>query len=130
MPVVALMAAPAKTEQPVIQLKKEEIVPDFAPKWWHRPWRLDARPLIWSLDNSPEDWRREMRILCHEPSRHCLGASTATLYRAGCSCENHRWQLFQRFQVRRAIGRWLKWEKITASAGLQRQFQSHFLSGE
>lgn len=35
---------------------KPKPLPTFKPRWWYNPRRLDARPVIWSLYNRPEEW--------------------------------------------------------------------------
>lgn len=49
-------------------------LPTFEPRWWHKPGRLDARPVMWSLRNRPDEWepadRPPVWLLRHKPSGH------------------------------------------------------------
>src|SRR5258708_16177680 len=50
-------------------------LPTFEPRWWYRADRLDARPVIWSLKNRPEEWTvnyggRPHYYLKHHPTNH------------------------------------------------------------
>jgi hypothetical protein len=86
-------------------------MPDFRKGWrfWWRASRLDARPVIWSLRNNPQDWTVERddsyhrTIIRHVPSQHefVVGSFrqseyTRLLYSNGCSCHDatyfHTWQ--------------------------------------
>lgn len=31
-------------------------LPTFKPRWWYSDQRFDARPVVWSLRNRPEEW--------------------------------------------------------------------------
>lgn len=90
-------------------------LPVFKPRWWHRVDRLDARPVVWSLDNRPDDWVCDCGdyVLTHKRSGHSLwianGYGLYSMQSPGCGCTS-RGGAFQRFQQRaihRAVRRWL-----------------------
>jgi len=111
-------------------------LPEFKPRWWYKADRLDARPVIWSLDNHPEEWRVTHEgnynlTITHIPSNHqfwsCL-AMGYRLYRADCSCSSsssRKWQRFQFWTVGRAIRQWVRNER--AKENIAENFHSHFV---
>lgn len=108
----------------------------FKPRWWYSEERLDARAVIWSLRNRPQEWKytyesRDMKIT-HVPSNHEVWISWYMDYRlearhCGCSSRG-AWQLFQTLAVGRAIRAWRRWErKQRGPDPIHAQFQSHFI---
>ncbi len=126
---LALLAPllPAKIDSAV------QMLPQFKPRWWYRRGRLDARPVIWSLDHRPEEWKLNYpgelhENLLHLPSKHYLySAPVIVMGRlvADCSCQGRDWQIFQTLGVRRAIRRWLS--AHGGSVTLADQFRGHFI---
>lgn len=100
--------------------------PKFKPRWYFSHNRLDARPVIWSLENHPEEWQVDVPGLSilHKPSKHTfwIGESgPARLFPTECSCHTTS-RLFQPLQegaFRRAYTSWV-------SRGIRAQFASHF----
>lgn len=109
-----------------------DALPVFKSRWWYSDKRLDARPVIWSLDNRPEEWvllgpGKDHERLCHMPSDHKLwtrGLIKGDL-QARCSCSGRGWQIFQRASLRRAMNRWIR--KHGARPALAEQFAAHFV---
>lgn len=119
-------------------------LPVFQPHWWHRQDRLDARPVVWSLYNRPEDWEWKRyygdvvsdAILVHKPSKHEFWVATGIgfyrLHDANCSCHRDTAGWFQRFQqyaFHRAFRHWRR-TYDPQTRGLQlikAQFASHFV---
>lgn len=107
-------------------------LPTFRPRWWHREDRLDARPVMWSLRNRPEEWewRHQPYTITHRPSKHTFwvgnGWGFYSLYDADCSCTRSRGR-FQRFQ-QGAFGRaFRQWRRQQAPIIDQAQFAAHFV---
>jgi len=123
MPMLALLA-------PMMAPKSETEVtkapPIFKRRWWYSAERLDARPVIWSLQNHPEEWQYidpdyRNRIV-HTPSEHEVWTGSQQRYRlrAECSCSSRNWQVFQAHLVGRAIRQWQAQQR-------EQQFRSHFV---
>lgn len=90
-------------------------LPTFKRRWWFKRDRLDARPVIWSLYNRPDDWEQTSQYrLTHKPSRHVFwvgnGYGFYGLYEANCSClstsNRGRFQPFQQRAFHRAFLTW------------------------
>jgi len=119
---LAPMPAP-KAEAPAL--------PEFKPRSWYRPDRLDARPVTWSLRNHPEEWvwgnTRRFTII-HKPSKHEFWVSLGSyhLWRADCSCRTTegKFQFGQTFAFARAF-RW--WRRNYGTPRVDEQFASHFI---
>jgi hypothetical protein len=99
--------APTKT--------KPKVMPNFQPKSWYSPNLLDARPMVWSLLNRPEEWRLDGggTYLIHVPSGHYFFTSAENGYRpanlSNCGCSTVRgYQKFQVSSVRRAMEHWMR----------------------
>lgn len=125
--------------------------PSFEPLDWFDPNRLDARPLIWSLQNRPNEWKEEDNIrvshdtwrngIKHVPSEHYFiteGFGLAYMTANYCDCTRGPRTYFQRGQSRalkRAVRDWRQ-RKIDAAAAAERakypararQFASHFFN--
>jgi hypothetical protein len=94
---IGAISVPSVTERPAL--------PTFPPRSWHRPDRLDARPVIWSLDNHPEEWEpadeRPYWLLLHKPSGHVFriaGGLARLTAPDECSCLRASGGYFQLFQ--------------------------------
>lgn len=129
------------------ELQKKDDLPVFKKRWWHKANRLDARPVIWSLDNRPGDWEtakypggegRWMTLL-HKPSGHefYFGYGEGPHLRTestDCSCTNSggRFQMFQKGAIRNAYWRWH--DKVIQPAidaqneANAKQFYNHFVT--
>ena len=63
-------------DKPAVKIEEKPKLPVFKREWWHSAVRLDARPVIWSLKNRPQDWSVAPRshtfgwYLNHTPSDH------------------------------------------------------------
>lgn len=129
---LAAAAKPARTDAPPAR----PCLPNFKRRWWYSERRLDARPVIWSLKNHPEEWRyrfqsRDM-LITHSPSRHSVWFLFHMGYRLdadGCSCSTrNKWQRFQLFSVGRAVRAWRRWEaRQNPTESIDVQFRSHFI---
>lgn len=122
-------------------------LPTFEPRWWHSANKLDARPMIWSLYNRPQDWEFipvGYPFFRHKPSGHSFYASRMdspspiAKYRLanseGCSCAmtTKRYQRFQSWFVGRAYHHWRKtyWNPThvhPAQEKVRNQFAAHFV---
>lgn len=96
--------------EPEVSLSKP---PEFKPRWWFSSYRLDARPLAWSLENRPEDWRwgGGGYTIVHKPSNHTywVGVGPYRLFEAMCSCHQSsrgRFQMFQQGLFHKAFKTW------------------------
>lgn len=140
----AALEAVEKTEA-----EEKPALPVFTPRWWHKPNRLDARPVIWSLRNRPQDWKITDRTarpdslrwrptsMIHTPSNHMFWTwhlGTPRLYDARCSCNDQsdrgRFQPFQNRAFKDAVTWWLRNHGPKNPADLavdQQQFASHFV---
>jgi hypothetical protein len=101
---------------------KEVALPIFEPEWWFSRWRLDARPVIWSLLNHPEEWKETSPgVMFHTPSLHefRLGYDRLSrplgLLHAQCSCHTDTTNHFQHFQDRAVRRAWRRWKEIDQS---------------
>jgi len=118
-------------------VKPEPKLPTFEWKWWFKKYgRLDARPIIWSLYNKPQDWERVAPIndypqrLRHKPSNHQFYFDTSFitqmyLVQANCGCVNQgkKFQRFQKRALKRAVNDW----RAKDAAPIHKQFYSHFV---
>src|SRR5262245_46164259 len=103
MDLLAFLTVPAIAAVSVTEA--DETLPAFKRRWWHSARRLDARPVVWSLRNRPQDWEwahREYTIR-HKPSDHVFwvanGPGFYALYEANCSCTSRSDRgRFQRLQ--------------------------------
>lgn len=126
MSVLALLAPMPTPEQQATTSK----LPGFRPRWWYHPGKLDARPVIWSLYNHPEEWRWSMAgyRIEHEPSGHefrIWGGRRLMSVDCGCSSASG-WQFMQVFALAFAMRRWRKWEARRPTS-LHQNFASHFI---
>jgi len=127
---------------PVVPAAQETVpapvLPTFRPRWWYRNYRLDARPVAWSLRNRPEDWRwnTEGITLRHVPSDHVfwIANGSYSLYTANCSCQKNTRGRFQRFQAlfvfRPAYRYWLRWQRLKQQQEMTHDpahFAEHFI---
>lgn len=126
-------------EKPIGE-KAKAVCPQFKPKWWYKPKRLDARPMIWSLRNKPEDWQMHESgyHLIHMPSQHHYATDPRMEYRplptsdCGCGTAYAGYQPFQTFSIGRAVRSWLRWNdkrkelERQVEVNLNAQFHSHF----
>lgn len=118
---IGAISAPSVTELSSVTSVTEQLsaLPTFKARWWHRADRLDARPVIWSLRNRPEEWTWVLfadgtnsgRRIVHVPSAHQFWVATRGFYRlerANCGCNDAggRFQLFQQGAFHRAFIRW------------------------
>ena len=101
---------------------KSASLPIFETKWWFSKQRLDARPVIWSLVNHPEEWNETSPgVMFHMPSEHefRLGHDrpfrALGLLHAQCSCHNDTTNLFQHFQSRAVRQAWRQWKETEQS---------------
>ena len=106
-------------------------LPSFNPRWWYRSDRLDARPVIWSLKNRPEDWEQGEYpwLIRHHPTGHVFSMIPVRLVGPeDCSCVHRsnqgRFQLFQCFALERAIWRKLHPPRPPID---HEQFSAHFV---
>lgn len=129
---------------PMIPAKVEDKVagpPTFKPKWWYSANKLDARPVIWSLENHPEEWEaagnpspgQSFNIL-HKPSQHLFWVSSVLKQmnlRDGdhCSCQGRAFQLGQSRTAYFAAQQWLynSAERGPTGQEISDQFVSHFV---
>ncbi len=138
--IVALLASamPAKPEPEVEAVEvapKLEEPPVFKARWWYSSERLDARPVIWSLDHRAHEWGVDFpgtsyETLRHKPSRHEMYSGRGMLkgmMQAECSCSGRPWQLGQRKAVCQAIDRWRAAHGVDGRS-LSEQFSAHFIS--
>ncbi len=109
--------------------------PDISKPPWHSRNRLDIRPVLWSLRNRPQEWRRGNYTLDHIPSGHRFWIANGffhySLYEAnGCSCrrENHdgHFSLIQKIEFGAAYKAWRK-SREPDRAQINAQFASHFI---
>lgn len=122
----------------------EKTPPQFGPQPWHSRGYLDARPVIWSLRNRPEQWERRnvtgyddnYCIMYHKPSRHSFYETGWGLQSASCSCTGHparggRFSFAQRWQVRAAFRHWRRtWgrqQRLAEISKINEQFTAHFV---
>ncbi len=115
---IALKNSTATLELPAeIAAPSVPNLPKFQSRWWHKPNRLDARPVIWSLYNHPEEWEpgdsRPYYFIKHTPSGHVFRMRNGKAALVGpqeCSClgrsEQGRFQLFQGLAFKRAARVW------------------------
>lgn len=98
-------------------------MPIFKRKWWYLADRLDARPVIWSLENKPEDWEAPAFTgsVRHKPSDHFY-TSSGTMF-ANCDCSHYGFQWGQQRRLARAVMAFIRRQ----TAITQHQFQNHFL---
>jgi hypothetical protein len=113
--------------------KIDTALPVFKPRWWFRKDRLDARPVVWSLLNRPDDWIWSSSAHCvivHKPSLHEFwvgnGRESYRLYRAdcGCSSEGGHFQHFQQGIFHRAF---LSWQERQTPRLNAEHFAAHFV---
>lgn len=100
------------------------VLPTFKPRWWFRTGCLDARPVIWSIYNHPDEWTPTRYCLLHKPSQHEFWIDgRCHLYRANCSCTSNggNFQPFQQRAFRRAV-RWWRASQINTDG-----FAGHFV---
>lgn len=130
------------------RVETKPALPVFKRRWWFRDDRLDARPVIWSLENRPEEWEVDRRsrplTITHLPSKHefWVGMGGYHLWRApnldgtscGCLGLTHsgetRFQRFQQVAFRRAYRNWLAWNRERRApevSARNNQFASHFI---
>lgn len=123
--------------------KKREPFPSAERRWFFRDGRLDARPIIWSLRNCPQDWVPNyvgdgtLYELTHKKTDHAIRAYWASDYRMSsssrCGCSNTQWQPFQTRQLGRAIKGWKRWNAAqgivhpNSSEAINKQFRNHFI---
>ena len=129
MTILAFMAAPAKAD-----VETQPPLPTFKPRWWYDPNRLDARPVIWSLENRPEEWECHRPGIFlhvrHKPSGHDFVADTVDTglvddSRCGCrSLTNGRFQIFQSWLFRHAAN---ALDESRRAARDPAHFASHFV---
>lgn len=121
---------------PALEAKSAPL-PTFVRRPWYNPHRVDARPVIWSLRNRPEDWKytwatHRNLTLTHKPSGHKLWASGVMGYKIdsdSCSCTGRAWQFLQFFAMGRAVRAWKRWEAKNNPEHhqLAEQFSAHFI---
>lgn len=114
---------------------KQTVMPEFTPRSWYRYDRIDARPLIWALLNSPESFQREGCYVRHIPSGHCFYTSFPEGYRAShysCGCSGRKYQRFQWLAVGSAIRAWKRWDACRQMQAntLSKQFRGHFIPAQ
>lgn len=115
---VPFMAATAAKSHDSI---KPSEPPTFEPKWYFEKYRLDARPVMWSLKNRPDDWEYafgDSRYLKHKPSGHVfsLAFDAVGLFdsnRCGCGTAiKGQFQMFQTGKFRKAARAWREWHRL------------------
>lgn len=130
-----LPAAVAAVLSTTTEKAEPPALPTFKPRWWHNRNRLDARPVMWSLRNRPDDWewRNEPHTLRHKPSKHIFwvanGPGFYHLYETdGCSClsSSNRGK-FQRFQQIKFWHAFRCWRRHQPPPVDQQQFAAHFV---
>ena len=122
---------------------QEEKLPEFKPRWWYSPDRLDARPVVWSLKNRPHEWNWRNyaldgspptysdMMLTHVPSQHHFWIGSAPYHYPRldddtiCSCAtlSGRWQMWQNPALRKAIREWVAQKR----GNVFENFASHFV---
>ncbi len=118
-------------------------LPRFKPRWWYRKDRLDARPVIWSLYNHPEEWdtvrpngNRALRpysYFQHKPSNHYFriwAGECHLLEQTECGCQSAtrgRFQVFQKSGLRKAAQWWENYYKHPLPALNPQHFAGHFI---
>jgi hypothetical protein len=123
-----------ETYEAVVPEVAKPLLPTFKPRWWFKVDRLDARPVVWSLRNRPQEWSRKGKryTLTHMPSQHTFwignGVGSYGLYDADCGCSTieRKFQRFQQITFHRAYRSWRRYEAITS--GLADHFASHFIN--
>lgn len=134
-------APPTATAIPA-QIVAKPVMPEFRPKWYFSDSKVDARPMLWSLENCPEDWEpigyhnpkpanwSAVYGLRHKPSNHTLyGIKYLPTLRADCGCNGREFQPFQVGKVRLACRRWLDSNGFGPEAEAEarrQQFRAHF----
>lgn len=123
----------AELQSSTVQITPE--LPTFKPRWWYRNDRLDARPVIWSLKNRPEEWepadRRPHWMLKHKPSGHVfrIAFGPARLVApTDCGCLQNsvgRFQRFQSWRLKWAAAEWIS--KNETPPVDHEQFANHFI---
>lgn len=99
-------------------------MPTFKWKWWYSSDRLDARSVIWSLENRPEEW--EMPSYSSISVQHKPSAHRFSIYggmSADCGCSQLRFQWGQRKRLGKAVTAFIRRQNTIT----QHQFQNHFL---
>lgn len=128
-PVVPAIQKPEQVEKPVT---KE---PNLS-QWYHNPkWRLDIRPMLWSLYNKPEEWTQTTYRLTHNPSCHAVYFSNGwpfyELFGQQCDCETRKLSLGQKWQLRRAVAGWRstvgRVRSEVEQVKINQRFASHFI---
>jgi hypothetical protein len=56
MDILAFLPAAIAAAMRKPEVAKASSRPSFKPRFWYHRNRLDARPVIWSMDNHPEEW--------------------------------------------------------------------------
>lgn len=100
-------------------------MPEFKKKWWHRSDRLDVRPVIWSMENRPEEWERYGSVSAisvqHKPSNHVFNIYGRMHTTCGCSQLLFQWGQTKR--LGKAVTAFIRRQTVIT----QHQFRNHFL---
>ena len=124
--------------------------PVFKRRWWYSDHKHDGRPVLWSIENRPQDWEaldhqlapiqpntdRDAYYFRHKPSKHVFrvfpygrGFSLDDSTRCGCS-HSSDFQWFHAGALRRAYHKWTVAHGIDSASRHRRgaaRFQSHFV---
>lgn len=154
MDVLAFLSLAAVARKPEV-VEGPPAKPDFAPRWWYRADRLDARPVIWSIKNRPEEWQAinsydgcEVKrradfwafgYMLHVPSQHKFYIRSGEMARLSsapgmeldgdCGCftaSRGRLQPFHSLMLKSAAQGWFR-QKFPEPVLDHSHFQSHFI---
>lgn len=140
MDVLAFLTAPIAAALAKVEAKPDQL-PTFKPRWWYRPHRLDARPVIWSLKNRPEEWEYDSHPpywVQHIPSGHRFWIATFSgpahlVSASGCGClqrsNRGRLQLFQSYALKRAAHQMIR-ARETPPPVDHDHFAAHFVRAD
>jgi hypothetical protein len=123
-------APEVKPEQPSL--------PIFTRKWYHR-FKLDIRPVCWSLRNRPEEWERQevngnLIMFTHKPSSHYFytnrfheGVRLRQETRCGCTAYANDFTALQRWQFSLAANDWWQLRQQVELIETRKHFEEHFV---
>jgi hypothetical protein len=112
--------------------------PTFTRKWYHR-FKLDIRPVCWSLRNRPEEWERQvvnrnLIMFTHTPSSHYFytdGSHTGVRLRqetrCGCTAYANDFTAVQRLQFCLAADDWWRQRRQAELNKTRKHFEEHFV---
>lgn len=112
----------------------EPKMPTFKPRFWYDPNKLDARAMIWSLDNRPQDWEHSGEpsygYFTHIPSGHRFLDHTwyqgGVLSNTDCDCSSRsQYQFGHTRAVKNAMRK--LFDRTVNAWAINEQFANHFI---